>query len=63
MRFHDHLSASPGCTMARSVDQIGSTNPDDLWHSASLNTGWLNPTRYYWIPETWGHTSSNAFGP
>ena len=24
--------------------------------------GWLSPTGYYWIPEAWGHTFSNASG-
>ena len=48
--------------MALSVDQIVPDHPEVLWHSAFLNTGWLSLTGYYWIPETWGHTSSDASG-
>ena len=48
--------------MALSVDQLVPTHPDVRWHSAPLNAGWLNPTGYYWIPEAWGHTSSDTSG-
>ena len=38
------------------------SHPDVRWHSADLNAGWLSPAGYYWIPEAWGHTSSDASG-
>ena len=44
------------------MDQLTPSHPDVRWHSADPNAGWLSPTRYYWIPETWGHTSSDASG-
>ena len=44
------------------MDQLTPSHPDVWWHSADLNAGWLSPTGYYWIPEAWGHTSSNASG-
>ena len=44
------------------MDQLTPSNPDVRWHSADLNAGWLSPTGYYWIPEAWGHTSSNVSG-
>ena len=62
MRLHDHRAISPGDTRALSVDQLTPSHPDVRWHSANLNTGWLSPSRYCWIPEPWGHTSSDASG-
>ena len=44
------------------MDQLTPSHPDVRWHSADLNAGWLRPTGYYWIPEAWGHTSSDASG-
>ena len=62
IRLHHHPAIRPGDTKALSVDQLTPSHPDVWWHSASLNAGWLSPTRYYWIPEAWGHTSSDASG-
>ena len=62
IRLHDHPAISPGNTRALSVDQLTPSHPDVWWHSADLNAGWLSPTGYYWIPEAWGHTSSDASG-
>ena len=62
IRLHDHPAISPGDTRALSVDQLTPSHPDFRWHSADLNAGWLSPTGYYWIPEAWGHTSSDASG-
>ena len=62
IRLHDHPAISPGDTRALSVDQLTPSHPDVRWHSANLNAGWLSPTGYYWIPEAWGHTSSDASG-
>ena len=60
--LHDHPAISPGDTRALSVDQRTPSHPDIRWHSAHLNAGWPSPAGYYWIPETWGHTSSDASG-
>ena len=62
IRLHDHPAISPGDTRALSVDQLTPSHPDIRWHSADLNAGWLSLTRYYWILEAWGHTSSEASG-
>ena len=62
IRLHDHPAISSGDTRALSVDQITPSHADVRWHSADLNAGWLSPTGYYWIPEAWGHTSSDASG-
>ena len=62
IRLHDHPVISPSNTRALSVDQLTPSHPDVRWHSADLNAGWLSPTGYYWIPEAWGHTSSDASG-
>ena len=62
VRLHDHPAVRPGDTRVLSVDQLTPSHPDVQWHSADLNAGWLSPTRYYWIPEAWGHTSSDASG-
>ena len=62
IRLHDHPAISPGDTRALSVDQLIPSHPDVRWHSADLNAGWLGPTGYYWVPEAWGHTSSDASG-
>ena len=62
VRFHDQPAIRPDDTLAVSVDQLSSGHPDVKWHCAALNAGWLNTTRYYWIPEAWGHTSSDASG-
>ena len=60
--LHDHPAISPGDTRALSMDQLTHSHPDVRWHSTDLNAGWLSPTGYYWIPEAWGHTSSDASG-
>ena len=60
IRLHDHPAVRPGDTRALSVDQLTPSHPNVRWHSADLNVGWLSPTGYYWIPEAWGHTSSDA---
>ena len=62
IRLHDQPAISPGNTRALSVDQLTPSHPDVRWHSANLNAGWRGPTGYYWIPEAWGHTSSDASG-
>ena len=62
IRLHDHPANSPGDTRALSVDQLTPSHPDVWWHSTDLNAGWLSPTGYYWIPEAWGHTSSDVSG-
>ena len=62
IRLHDHPEICPGDTRARSVDQLTPSHPDVSWHSADLNAGWLSPTGHYWIPEAWGHSSSDASG-
>ena len=62
IRLHDHPAISLGDTRALSVDQLTPSHPDTRWQSANLNAGWLSPTGYYWIPEAWGHTSSDASG-
>ena len=62
VRLHDHQAVRPGDTRALSVDQLTPSHPDVRWHSADLNAEWLSPTGYYWIPEAWGHTSSDASG-
>ena len=62
VRLHDHPAVRPGDTRALSVDQLTPSHPDVWWHSADLNAEWLSPTGYYWIPEAWGHTSSDASG-
>ena len=60
--LHPRPAISPGDTRALSVDQLTPSHPNVRWHSADLNAGWLSPTGYYWIPEAWGHTSSDASG-
>ena len=60
VRLHAHLAISPGDTRALSVDQLTPSHPNVRWHTADINTGWLSPSGYYWIPEAWGHTSSDA---
>ena len=50
----------PDDTRALKVDQLTPGHPDVRWHTADLNAGWLSPTGYYWIPEAWGHTPSDA---
>ena len=62
IRLHDHTAIRPGDTRALRVDQLTPSHSDVRWHSADLNAGWLSPTEYYWIPEAWGHTSSDASG-
>ena len=62
IRLHDHPAISPGNTRALSVDQQTPSHPDVRWHSADLNAGWLSPNGYYWIPEDWGDTPSDASG-
>ena len=62
VRLHDHPAVRPGNTRALSVDQLTPSHLDVLWHSADLNAGWLSPIGYYWIPEAWDHTSSDALG-
>ena len=60
--FHYHPAIGPKDTLALSVDQLTPGHPDVKWHSAALNAGWLRSTGYYWIPEVWVHTSSDASG-
>ena len=62
VRLHDHPAVRPGDTGALSVDQLTPSHPNVCWHSADINAGWLSPAGYYWIPEAWGHTSSDASG-
>ena len=62
IRLHDHQAINFGDTRALRVDQLTPSHPDVRWHSTDLNAGWLSPTGYYWIPEAWGHTSSDASG-
>ena len=62
IRLHDHPAIRPDDTRALCVDQLTPGHPDVRWHSANVNAEWLGPTRYYWIPEAWGHTSSDASG-
>ena len=62
IRLHDHPAVSPGNTGALSVNQLTPSQPNVQWHSADLNARWLSPNGYYWIPEAWGHTSSDASG-
>ena len=62
IRLLDHPAVRPANTTALSVDQLTRGHPNVQWHFANLNAGWLSPTRYYWIPEAWGHTSSDASG-
>ena len=62
VRLHDHSALRPGDTRALSVDQLTPSHPHVRWHSTDLNAGWLSPTGYYWIPEAWVHTSSDASG-
>ena len=60
--LHNQPAVRPGDTRALSVDQLTLSHPDVRWYSADLNAGWLSPTGYYWIPEAWGLTSSDASG-
>ena len=60
VRLHDHPAVRPGDTRALNVDQLTPSHSDVRWRSAELNARWLSPTGHYWIPEAWGHTSSNA---
>ena len=62
VRLHDHPAVRPGDARALSMDQLTPSHPHVRWHSADLNARWLSPTGYYWIPEAWGHTSSDASG-
>ena len=62
VRLHDHPAVRPGDTRALTVDHLTPSHPDVRWHSADLNAGWLSPTAYYWIPEAWGHSSSDVSG-
>ena len=47
-------------TKALGLDQLVPSHPDVKWHSTPLNAGSLSRAGYYWIPEAWGHTSSDA---
>ena len=62
VRLHDHPAVHPCDTRVLSMDQLTPSHAGVRWHSADLNAGWLSPTGYYWIPEAWGHTSSDASG-
>ena len=62
IRLHDQPAIRLGNIRALSVDQLTPSQPGVRWHSAELNAGWLSPTEYCWIPEAWGHTSSDASG-
>ena len=58
--LHEHPAIRLDDTRALSVNQLTPRHPNVRWHSADLNPGWLSPTGYYWIPEAWGHPSSEA---
>ena len=60
VRLHDHPAICPADTPALSVVQLTPSHPNVKWHSAALSAEWLSPTGHYWIPEAWGHTSSDA---
>ena len=62
VRLHNHPAVRSGDTRALSVDQLTPSHPDVRWYSADLKPGWLSRTGYYWIPQAWGHTSSDASG-
>ena len=62
VRLRDHPATRPDNTRALNVDQLIPGHPNVQWQSADLNAGWCSPTGCYWIPEAWGHTSSNASG-
>ena len=62
VRLQDHPADRPGDTRALNVDQLTPSHTDVRWHSADLKAGWRTFTGYYWIPEAWGHTSSDASG-
>ena len=62
VRLHDHPAVRPGKTRALSVDQLTPSHPHVGRHSTDLNGGWFSPTGYYWIPEAWGHSSSDSSG-
>ena len=62
VRFNDHPATRPKDTLALSSDQWTPAHRNVKWHSAALKAGWLSPTGYYWIPEAWGQTSSDASG-
>ena len=62
VRLHNHTAFPRDDSRALNGDQLTSGHPDVRWHSGDLNAGWLSPTVYYWIPEAWGHTSSDASG-
>ena len=68
---HDHGSRGPttrppgGTPRRHQGAGRGQTDPQPprvRWYSADLNAGWLSPSGCYWIPEAWGHTSSDASG-
>ena len=61
VRLHDHPAVRSGDTRALSLDQL-TPSRQSWWHFADLNAWWLSPSGYYWIPEAWGHTSSDASG-
>ena len=62
VRLHDHQAVRPGDTRALRMHQLTPSHPNIRWHSANLNAVCLSPTGYYWTPEAWGHTSSDASG-
>ena len=62
IRIDDRPAIRPDDTKALNVDQLTPGHHNIRWHSADLNAGWLSPSGYYWIPEAWGHTSSDASG-
>ena len=62
VRLHDHPAIRTDDTRALNVDQLTPGHPNARWHFADLNAAWLSPTGYYWIPEAWGHTSSDVSG-
>ena len=45
VRFHNHLATHPKNTLALSADQLTPGHPDVKWHSATVNVGWLIPSR------------------
>ena len=62
IRINNHPAIRLDDTRVLNVDQVTPGHPVVRWHSADLNAGWLSPTGYYWIPEAWSHTSSDASG-
>ena len=65
-RSGDPAARPPGNQPRRhQAAERGPTDPQPPRRPVALRrpkAGWLSPTGYYWIPEAWGHTSSDASG-